>query len=115
MVGTNEPTFPKFRDGLGGKICNRLGLDISACQSWRGYTHAMVRFNDMSDGSLVAAAKRLHGVISSSERAVLHAALAAGDFAAQADEMSEGSTWVRLDKLGDTARESVAAAVLRRD
>lgn len=112
---TTGCTFATFREGYGGEICKRIGLDISPCGTWNEYTGAMIEYNNRPFGRMVEAAMRLNGVASSGERAVLHAVLAAGNFSAQADELSGGNTWDRMDGLGDKARESIAAAILRRD
>ncbi len=95
------------------EICRRLGVDITGLETWREYTAALVRANS-GPGRLVDAARTLDGVASSGERVVLHAALAAGDFAWLADELAAGHHWVAIDRLGDEVRASVAAAILRR-
>jgi hypothetical protein len=108
-----EPTFTDFRDGTGGEICRRMGIDISGLTTWRAYTDAVVRANDKPLGSIVEAARKLDGTASSGERAVLHAALAAADFAWLAQELDRGNFWERTMHMGNAVRRAVAAAVLR--
>jgi hypothetical protein len=110
----DDTTFAGFRDGYGGDICKRLGIDISQLESWGDYTYAMVDFNN-EDFGLVEAAKKFNRVASTGERAVLHAVLASADFAAVADQLAGKGAWNRIDRLGDRARAAVAAAILRRD
>lgn len=107
------PNFATFRDGSGGIICKRLGIDISSVGTWRDYTEAMVRLNARND-HLVDAAKRLNRVVSSGEAIILHATLAAADFAGLADEMAR-HTWHRMSILGRDETATVAAAILRSD
>ncbi len=109
----SSTNFAAFRDGPGGSVCQRLGVDISSAETWCDYTERMVSFN-AREGRLVDAARRFNQVASSGEVAVLHAALAAGDFAWLADELGENS-WDRVSTLGGSAAASVAAAILRQD
>jgi hypothetical protein len=111
---TKMPTFADFRDGMGGDVCSRIGVDIAGIETWKDYTRAMVRHNDETEGSLVPAAKEFAEVAASSERAVLGAVLGAADFAYAADEM-HCTTWYGIDRLGDTARLAIAAAILRKN
>ncbi len=111
------PNFAAFADGLGGRICDRLGVgvDISTCQTWDDYTQMMVDRNNKGPGIVVDAATQLHGVASSGERLVIYAALAAANFSAQADSLARGQTWTRLYGTADEVRLAVSAAVLRQD
>lgn len=113
---TRACTFETFRDGYGGEVCKRIGVDISRLTTWDGYTQEMIKWNDEDEAyAFVKGAQRFHRVASSGERAVLHAVLAAADFTAQADKLAGGTTWDRLDGMGSRVRESVAAAILRID
>ena len=110
---TSTTNFAAYRDGYGGTICKRLGVDISGIGTWRDYTKTMVLFN-AREGRLVDAARRLNRVASSSEVVVLHAALAAADFTWLADELGRNA-WDRMSLLGGSAATAVAAAILRQD
>lgn len=107
--------FNDFRDGKGGELCCRLGIDISMCETWSEFTAAMVHFNDKTDGGLIEAARRLDGVGSTGERALLHAVLSAADFSRLADELSGGTVWLRLDYVFGDHRMALAACVARLD
>jgi hypothetical protein len=102
-VSTN---FAAFRDGF--------GVDISDIKTWRAYTEKMVRFNSQ-DSRLAKAARSLNEVASSGEVVVLHAALAAADFAWLADELGGKNIWGSMSTLGDDMRTTIAAAILRQD
>lgn len=105
--------FADFSAGPGGDICRRLGVNIDKCTTWQAFTATMVLSNRR--GVLVDAARHLDGVASSGERAVLHAMLAAADFAWLADELSDGHTWRRLDHVYGDHRLAVAACLARAD
>lgn len=104
--------FKTFRDGPGGEICLRLGLDISGLICWRDYV-AAVAMLARRDNALVKAARQLP--LSSGERAVLAAALHAADYSWLADELDEGRTWWRLDITHGDHAAAVAACILRVD
>ena len=108
-------TFADFRDGFGGRVCRAIGLDISGVSAWSEYTEMLVSTNNGSGGGLLDKMRSYDGVASSGERAVLHAAMAAGDFASQADELAGIGFWDRTDRLGTEVRVAIAAAVLRAD
>ena len=83
--------------------------------TWRDFTDAVVRRNDIKTSSVVNAARTWNGICSSGERAVLCAVLAAADFAWLADELGGSENWQRFRGLGSDYREAIAAAILRRD
>ena len=114
MAAVSTPDFATFRDGFGGSICQRLGVDVSDTTSWRDYTETMVNFN-AREGHLVDAARRFAGVASSGEVIALYAALAAADFCWLADELGGRNFWDSMSTMGDSVRETVAAAILRRN
>ena len=107
-------TFQDFRDGMGGDICRRIGVDVSGLTTWAAYTRFMLDHNGSTHGRLIEDATVFGGVASGGELAVLAAALAACDYAAQADTVCPGF-WSRIDQLGDKARTAIAAAIARQD
>lgn len=107
-------TFQDFRDGMGGDVCRRIGVDLSGLTTWAAYTRAMLDHDGSTRGRLVEDATAFGGVASSGERVVLAAALAACDHATQADMICPGF-WSRVDRLGDEARTAIAAAIARQD
>ena len=114
MATISTSNFAAFRDGFGGSICQRLGVDISNIANWCDYTETMVQYN-AREGILVDAARRFAGVASSGEVVALYAVLAAADFCWLADELSGRNLWDSLSTMGDSVRETVAAAILRRN
>lgn len=108
-----------FLAGPGGKIARQLGLPadlLASCASWDELTSLAVSHNDHTDGGLWHAGERLDGVLSTGERAVLHALLAALDFSRLADQLAgEPGTWRLLDFTHGTHAEAVAACILRRN
>lgn len=114
--------FESFRQGPGGQICRQLGLDIDVIQTWHQLRTAAVAFNgdDLNavatrGAPYVTRARRLAGVASSGELALICAILGATDYAAQADELSPGRAWQMLDGLDDAHRAAVAACVAQID
>ncbi len=114
MATVSTPDFAAFRNGFGGSVCKRLGVDISDVTGWRDYTETMVDFN-AREGHLVDAARRFAGVASSGEVLALYAVLAAADFCWLADELCGRNFWDSMSTMGDSVRETVAAVILRRD
>ena len=108
--------FKSFRDGLGGVFCRRLGVNISACQSWMAFTSGMLAYNSSTNGyALVRAAQRLAKVASTGERALLVAVLHACDLSKVADKLSKNYTWQRMDEVFGEHRLAVAACIARID
>ncbi len=108
------PSFIDFRDGVAGDILRRkLGLDIGDLDTWEGYTRRIVMMDDR-DGFLDRV-RRLDGVVSSGERTVLHACVAAADFGVLAEELDCGLFWRRFDTLDREHALAVAAVIMRRD
>lgn len=109
--------FRIFRDGIGGDVAARLGLDISGLNSWSEYTTVAVAFNGRDEGRLVHRARAYAAVCSTGERLVLLAALHAADFAWLADEMvRESGMWRNLWYVADEdTRAAVSAAILRQE
>lgn len=107
------PTFSDFRDGRGGYMCRMLGVDISRLENWQDYTHAILSLSDRA--GFIRKAMTLGNECSSTERAVIAAALFAADLSSQAAELDGGQFWHRANNFsGDTAT-AVAAAILRQD
>lgn len=109
-------TFTEFRDGVGGEMAHRLGVDISGCPTWRAFTTAMVAFNDTDAAArLVKAARAAAGFYSTGEKALLVALLVAADFAWLADEIAGPNAWERLTRCDDRHSRAIAAVILRQD
>ena len=107
-------TFIDFRDGVAGDILRRkLGLGIGDLETWEGYTRRVVMLDDR-DGFL-ARVRRLDGLVSSGERTVAHACLAAADFEVLVEELDGGLFWRRFDTLDREHALAVAAVIVRRD
>lgn len=107
-------TFIDFRDGVAGDILRRkLGLDISNLDTWEDYTRRIVMMDDRD--AFFDRVRRLDGVLSSGERTVLHACVAAADFGALAEELDDGQFWRRFDNLDREHALAVAAVIVRRD
>lgn len=98
-------SFADFIAGPGGRTCKRLGLEPT---SWTDLVDIASR-----DRDLVDRARRVAGTASSGESAVLHAVLAACDFAWLADELAAGETWARIGRLDLSHRLAVAAVAAR--
>lgn len=108
------PSFIDFRDGVAGDILRRkLGLDIGDLDTWEDYTRRIVMMDDRD--AFFDRVRRLDGVVSSGERTVLHACIAAADFGALAEELDGGLFWRRFDKLDREHALAVAAVIMRRD
>jgi hypothetical protein len=107
--------FTHFRDGIGGRMCQRLGLDISGCMHWLDYTRTAVAYNTETDGSLLAAARRLHSVASQGELALIEAILMAADFGWQADDLAAGAAWQNAAATHSERLLAVIACLMRRD
>lgn len=108
------PSFIDFRDGVAGDILRRkLGLDISDLDTWEDYTRRIVMMDDR-DG-FMDRVRRLDRVVSSGERTVIHACIAAADFGALAEELDCGLFWRRFDTLDREHALAVAAVIMRRD
>ncbi|MBD8877674.1 hypothetical protein [Roseibium polysiphoniae] len=110
-------TFETFKDGPAREILSRIGVDLDACLGWADFRSRFVEQNremrdKNPDDSLASRARDLDGILSTGERSVLHAALAAADFADIADELWN---WEVIDRLDPSHREAVAAAILRED
>lgn len=112
-------TLADFLAGPGGRIVRSLKLpadQVATCTTWPQLTAVAVRHNDRTDGGVWDRGKELFGVMSTGERAVLLALLAALDFARLADELaSEAGTWTLLDYTTGPHRDAVAACISRRD
>lgn len=108
--------FAHFRDGPGGAMCRRLGLEIvDDCQSWEEFTRIAVLYNDKSEGRLVQSASALFGVASHGERPLIQAILVAADFAWLADELAEGEAWRQTESTSGRHRLALAACLARID
>lgn len=84
-------------------------LDIST--SWAMLRRLVIDYNDPDKGLFVEAARNYDGVASSGERVLLHAILYAMDFAWLADELDNGRTWQRMDRVDGEWRQAVAACI----
>ncbi len=89
-------------------ICDRLGLPLDRAVSWDHLT-SYARAQDDFPGR----AKKLYGVASSGERALIAAIMTAVDYAAQADKLSQGRAWQRTEHCSGDHRRAMAAAVAR--
>lgn len=110
-------TFSSFKNSSAFDIFKRLGVDISKCVSWDEYSTLIIETNRASqrenpDNCLVIRAVNFSGVLSSSERLVLKAALVAADFAHQAD-MIAGNLWRDMRQLDIKNRAAIAAVIIR--
>jgi hypothetical protein len=105
--------FIEFRDGLGGKMCGRLGLDISKTRSWDSLASYADEYDIRTEGAFTAAARKLQGVASTGERALLHAVLAACNFTDLADELARGQTWGMMLRIDPDYRLAVATVMAR--
>lgn len=104
-MGEHGITFADFISGPGGRTCQKLGLEP---MSWTNLVDIASRAPDLVDR-----ARAFDGKASSGERVVLHAVLAASDFAWLADELSSGKTWGRIGFLDLPHRLAVAAVAAR--
>lgn len=111
-------TIADFLAGPGGRIARRLGLPadlLAGCDTWAALSSLAVSHNDHTDGGLWDEAEKLDGVLSTGERAVLHALLPALDFTRLADKLGAGESWAVLDRASGAHAEAVAACILRQD
>lgn len=106
-------TFIDFRDGRGGQMCRKLGVDISRLETWAGYTDAILSLPDR-DG-FVRAAMALAGRCSPTERVIVAAVLFAADLSFAAGKLDEGDFWRRAGNFADDTATTIAAAILRKD
>lgn len=108
-------TFSDFKRGRGGAMAEAVfGVDLSTCHSWDNFQSEFIRANGQ-DGSMIARAREVYGVLSKGERVLRCAILYACDFARQADELSGLDTWKMLDDAARECRAVVAACLLRQD
>ena len=119
-------TFSGFKGGPGGRMCTRLGLDLTTIETWADLRRAAVNLNgdfktwltadDDHVFPYVARAEEIARVASSGELVLLCAILTATDFATQADKISEGSAWWQIDrKISGDYRLAVAACIAEID
>jgi hypothetical protein len=114
-------TFKEFRDGVGGQMALRLGINIGGCPTWLAFTDTMRRFNNSKaeqDGDrspLVKEAKEVASACSTGEMALLRALLAAADFSGLADEIGSNTVWREIERCDDQHSRAVAACILRQD
>lgn len=106
-------TFIDFRDGRGGDVCLRLGVNISKLDTWAGYTDSILSLPDRR--GFVESALALAGRCSPTERVVLAAALFAADLSSAAGELDDGDFWRRAGNFSPDTAVAVAAALLRQD
>ncbi|UES49926.1 hypothetical protein [Roseibium aggregatum] len=110
-------TFATFKNGPAREILGRIGFDLSSCRSWSDFRSPFIEQNRAMrdknpDDCLASRAVDVDGILSSGERPVLHAALAAADFAHIANDLWH---WGPVGLMGKAHREAVAAAILRED
>ncbi|MBP2229368.1 hypothetical protein J2847_002662 [Azospirillum agricola] len=112
-------TLADFLAGPGGDLLHRLGLPsdrLANCTGWAALRSLAVAHNDKMDGELWDVAEQLNVVLSTGERVVLHALLAALDFSNLADKLTgDEGAWRLLDFAHGAHRDAVAAAILRQD
>lgn len=104
-------SFASFRDGPGGEICRRLGMDIAECQSWLDYK----KLGQWNDNLFTEKATAFYDVGSSGERALLLGVLYAAGFASLADELAEGKAWRNMHRAGGDFCDALAACILQKD
>lgn len=107
------PTFIDFRDGRGGDMCRKLGVDISTLETWEGYTRTILDLPDRR--GFVESAMALAGRCSATERAIMAAVLFAADLPSAAGELDDGGFWRRAGNFSADTALAVAAAILRQD
>lgn len=110
-------TFNAFKCGAAREPLGRIGFQLSNCVSWSDFRTSFIEQNRSMrdkdpDDCLVTRARSIDPVLSTGERLVLHAALAAADFAHLSNEMWE---WGQIDNLDRLHREAIAATILRED
>lgn len=109
--------FETFKNGPAREILNRIGFDISTCLSWADFRWSFIEQNRLMrdknpNDCLASRAVDVDGILSTGERPVLHAALAAADFAHIANDLWH---WGPVSLMSKAHREAVAAAILRED
>lgn len=107
------PTFIDFRDGRGGEMCHKLGVDISEVETWQDYTSAVLSLPDRR--GFIERAMALADECSPTERVIVTAVLFAADLSAYAEKLDEGQFWKRADNFSADTATAIAAAVLRQD
>ena len=107
------PTFIDFRDGRGGDMCRKLGVDISRLETWQGYTRTILDLPDRV--GFINKAMKLGDNCSSTERIIVAALLFAADLSSYAEKLDGGQFWDRANHFSDDTAVAVAAAILRRD
>lgn len=90
-----------------------LGFDLGKCVDWQDYGGRFRFANTKDVGNLVNRAREIAGVLSSGELPVLLAMLHAADFSRQADELSQGEIWTKLDYTHGDHATAVALAIMR--
>lgn len=106
-------SFATFRDAriVQDVIRRSMRFEVAECSDWRDYQARLLasRGPDFDDSI-----RRFAGVISSSERCVLCAALAAADYTWLADEIAGGTAYrAMFEDCDRDTRRVVAAAVVR--
>lgn len=107
------PTFIDFRDGRGGDMCRKLGVDISRLETWQGYTRAILSLPDRM--GFIKKAMTLGDNCSSTERVIVAAILFSADLSSYAEKLDGGQFWDRANHFSDDTATTIAAAILRKD
>ena len=110
-------TFNSFRSGLGGRfVRDEFRLDISSLQTWREFTHGMVRHIGKNHATILDEIRERFGTCSTGEKALMLSILHAADFCALADELAETAkvSFLHLMKYTDGAMADAAVACLAR-
>lgn len=90
-----------------------LGFTLAQCLSWQDFGERFRAANDKNVGHLVNRAREIADRLSSGELPVMIAMLHAADFSYQADELSGGEIWSRLDYTHGDHAIAVALAIWR--
>jgi predicted phosphohydrolase len=95
-------------------MCCRLGLDVVEVKTWDELEWLAECYNTRTEGAFTTAARRFQRVASAGERGLLHAVLAACNYAPQADKLAGGETWELMRRLDRDHRLAVATIMARR-
>ena len=105
--------FHDFRDGPAGDLCQRVGLSLTAVNSWSAFASHFQQVNKKGEGALVE--RLISFPASSGETALIMAILHAADYSRFADAIAGGKAWHLLEYAHDDHAVAVASAILRRD
>lgn len=104
------PKFDDFIGGPGGQLIARVVPQVTASTTWKEYTQKLA-YADRDE--MVAAVRQSASVASTSEIAVLAAAVYAADFAWLADEICDGSWFGKLQYTSGAHKKSILACIAK--